>query len=57
MSAEKLILTALFALIFSLVAIPAACAIAVKCKLVDSPTIRKKHVGSIPLAGGIVLIS
>lgn len=52
-----MLLTALLALLFSLASVPVARAIAIQCELIDKPTNRKRHVGAIPLAGGIVLLA
>lgn len=46
-----------FALIFSLMLVPAASGLAKKLELVDKPNARKLHVGHVPLSGGIVLLA
>ncbi len=45
------------AFICSLVLLPAASALAKRCGLVDKPNARKRHVGDVPLAGGLVILS
>lgn len=44
-------------LTFSLLAVPLASSLATYLELVDHPSARKRHVGEVPLAGGMVLVS
>ena len=46
----------LLAVFSSVATVPVATAAAIRLKLVDKPSSRKRHNGSVPLAGGIVLI-
>lgn len=46
-----------FGLCFSLIFVPLASMLAVRVGLVDNPNKRKRHVGVVPLAGGIVIVS
>lgn len=45
----------LLAFIYSLLMVPIASSFAKRIGLVDKPNIRKRHVGNVPLAGGIVI--
>jgi UDP-GlcNAc:undecaprenyl-phosphate GlcNAc-1-phosphate transferase len=45
----------LLAFLYSLVLVPMASRLAKYIGLVDTPSIRKRHVGHVPLAGGIVI--
>jgi UDP-GlcNAc:undecaprenyl-phosphate GlcNAc-1-phosphate transferase len=45
----------LSACLMSLVLVPVASSLAKLVGLVDKPTIRKRHVGNVPLAGGMVI--
>lgn len=47
----------LIALGYSLVLVPLASTFAILIRLVDKPSIRKRHIGNVPLAGGIVVVT
>lgn len=57
MTALHYIGIALSATLFSIVVVPIASMYAVRLKLTDEPDQRKKHVGTVPLAGGMVLLA
>ncbi len=54
---EFVFLIAVLGLISSIVLVPIASTLARRVGLVDRPSIRKRHVGAVPLAGGMVLLT
>lgn len=57
MTTQYFIGITILSMLFSIVAVPVASAYAVHLKLIDKPDRRKRHVGSVPLAGGIVVLA